>query len=51
MNNLGVGMKFCQKHCGNTAFHVMEQQKLHHIIWCMDKRPYYHGRLQLAQDA
>jgi hypothetical protein len=30
--------------------HVMEQQKLHHIIWCMDRRPCYHGRLRLAQD-
>jgi transposase InsO family protein len=34
-------------HC----FHVMEQQKLRHIIWCMDRRPYYHGRLRPAQDA
>jgi hypothetical protein len=27
MNTLGVGTKFYQKHCGHTAFHVMEQQK------------------------
>jgi hypothetical protein len=39
------------KHCGHTAFHVMEQQKLRHIIWCMDMRLYYHGRLRLAQNA
>jgi hypothetical protein len=26
-------------------------RKLRHIIWCTDRRPYYHGRLQLAQDA
>jgi hypothetical protein len=32
MNTLGVGTKLCQKHCGHIAFHVMEQQKLHHII-------------------
>jgi hypothetical protein len=25
--------------------------KLRHIIWCMDRRPYYHGRVQPAQDA
>jgi transposase InsO family protein len=36
---------------GHTAFHVMEQQKLHHIIWCIDRRLYYHGRLRPAQDA
>jgi transposase InsO family protein len=36
---------------GHTAFHVMEQQKLHHIIWCIDRRPYYHRRLRPAQDA
>jgi hypothetical protein len=51
MNTLGVGTKFCQKHCGHTAFHVMEQQKLCHIIWCTDRRLYYHGRLWPAQDA
>jgi hypothetical protein len=42
--------KVYRKHCGHTAFHVMEQQKLHHIIWCMDRRPYCHGRLRQAQD-
>jgi hypothetical protein len=51
MNTLGVGMKFCRKHCGHIAFRVMEQQKLRHIIWCMDRRLYYHERLQLVQDA
>jgi transposase InsO family protein len=51
MNTLGVGTKFYRKHCGHTAFQVMEQQKLRHIIWCMDRRPYYHGRLRLTQDA
>jgi hypothetical protein len=51
MNTLGVGTKFYRKHCGPTAFHVMEQQKLCHIIWCMDRRLCYHGRLRPAQDA
>jgi hypothetical protein len=32
MNTQGVGMQFYQKHCGHTAFHVMEQQKPRHII-------------------
>jgi transposase InsO family protein len=31
--------------------HVMEQQKLRHIIWCMDRRPCYDGRLWPTQDA
>jgi hypothetical protein len=50
MNTLGIGTKFYQKHCGHTVFHVMEQQKLWHIIWCMDRRSCYHGRLRPAQD-
>jgi hypothetical protein len=50
MNTQGVGTKFYQKHYGHTAFDVMEQQKLCHIIWCMDRRSCYHGRLRLAQD-
>jgi hypothetical protein len=35
MNTLGVGMKFCQKHCGHNAFHVMEQQKTspYHLVY------------------
>jgi hypothetical protein len=26
MNTIGVGTKFYRKHCGHTAFHVMEQE-------------------------
>jgi hypothetical protein len=26
MNTLGVGMKFYRKHCGHTAFHVLENK-------------------------
>jgi transposase InsO family protein len=50
MDTLDVGTKFRQKHCGHTTFHVMKQQKLRHIIWCMDRRSYYHGILRTTQD-
>jgi transposase InsO family protein len=36
------------RHCHEV---LLEQQKFHHIIWCMDRGPYYHGRLRPAQDA
>jgi hypothetical protein len=34
MNTLGVGTKFCQKHCGHIAFHVMEQKTSPYHLVC-----------------
>jgi hypothetical protein len=45
MNTHSIGMKYYQKRYGLITFHAMGQQELHHIIWCMDRRPYYHGKL------
>jgi hypothetical protein len=35
MNTLGVGTKFYRKHCGHTAFYVMEQKKTspYHLVY------------------
>jgi hypothetical protein len=50
MNNHGVGMKYYQKRYGLIVFHAMGQQEPHHIIWCMGRRPYYHGKLRPVRD-
>jgi hypothetical protein len=45
-----VGMKYYQKRYGLIVCHATGQQELHHIIWCMGRRPYYHGKLRPDQD-
>jgi hypothetical protein len=50
MNTHGVGMKYYQKRDGLIVFHATGQQELHHIIWCMGRRPYYHGKLRPVRD-
>jgi hypothetical protein len=45
-----IKRKYYQKHYGLIVCHAMGQQEPHHIIWCMGRRPYCHGKLQPVRD-